>query len=82
MPDGSYYKPDGAYTPAARAATEMRKLCVAGPASFYEDLLRSSEAVNAFTNNAPYASIFRERLIRLDPRMRSIRQTFHPLYPA
>jgi iron complex transport system substrate-binding protein len=47
--------------------TEMRKLYVAGPASFYEDLLRDSGAANAFTNDAPYASISREGLIRLDP---------------
>ncbi|MDR1650465.1 MAG: helical backbone metal receptor [Synergistaceae bacterium] len=47
--------------------TEFRRLHVAGPKSFYDDLLERSGARNAFTDEVAYASITREGLMRIDP---------------
>jgi iron complex transport system substrate-binding protein len=47
--------------------TSFKKLYVAGPRSFYGDLLRESGVRNAFETDVPYAQIAREGLLRLDP---------------
>jgi iron complex transport system substrate-binding protein len=47
--------------------TSFKNIYVAGPKSFYENLLNESGASNVFTLNAPYANISREGLMRLDP---------------
>ncbi len=49
------------------ADTGMKALYVAGPKSFYQDLLREAGAENAFTQDVPYAQISREGLLRADP---------------
>ena len=45
----------------------LRQVYVAGRGSFYEDLLTSAGAVNAFPGDAAYARVSREGLLRLDP---------------
>ncbi|GHV45962.1 putative ABC transporter substrate-binding lipoprotein YvrC [Synergistales bacterium] len=45
----------------------FRAIYVAGPLSFYNNLLAEAGAENAFTGNVPYANISREGLIRIDP---------------
>lgn len=45
----------------------LKKLYVAGPKSFYNDLLKESRAVNAFSKDVPYAQLSREGLLRIDP---------------
>ncbi|MDR1020465.1 MAG: ABC transporter substrate-binding protein, partial [Synergistaceae bacterium] len=45
----------------------FRKVYVAGPRSFYEDLLRRSGAANAFPDDVPYAGVSQEGLLRMDP---------------
>ncbi|GHV32616.1 hypothetical protein FACS1894167_15610 [Synergistales bacterium] len=47
--------------------TSFKKVYVAGPRSFYENLLKESGARNAFEKDVPYAQIAREGLLRLDP---------------
>jgi iron complex transport system substrate-binding protein len=49
------------------ADTSFRQIFVAGPRSFYENLIAEAGAVNAFTQNVPYANISREGLMRIDP---------------
>jgi iron complex transport system substrate-binding protein len=43
------------------------KIYVAGPGSFYEELLADAGAVNAFSEDLPYAALSLEGLLRLDP---------------
>ena len=45
----------------------LRRIHVAGPRSFYDDLLTRAGAVNAYTGDAAYSQISREGLLRLDP---------------
>ncbi|GHS85148.1 ABC transporter substrate-binding protein [Synergistales bacterium] len=45
----------------------FKAVYVAGPLSFYGNLLAEIGAANAFTGNVPYANISREGLIRIDP---------------
>jgi iron complex transport system substrate-binding protein len=45
----------------------FKKTYVAGPRSFYEDLLNRSGAVNAYPDDVPYASVSQEGLLRMDP---------------
>ncbi|MDR1472892.1 MAG: helical backbone metal receptor [Synergistaceae bacterium] len=47
--------------------TSFKKVYVAGPRSFYNDLLTRSASVNAFPDDLPYASISQEGLLRIDP---------------
>jgi iron complex transport system substrate-binding protein len=47
--------------------TSFKKVYIAGPRSFYNDLLSRSAAVNAYTDDQPYASISQEGLLRMDP---------------
>jgi iron complex transport system substrate-binding protein len=47
--------------------TSFKGMYVAGPRSFYENLLAEAGTVNAFTRNVPYANISREGLMRIDP---------------
>jgi iron complex transport system substrate-binding protein len=45
----------------------FKKIYVAGPRSFYDELLADAGAKNAFTGDAPYAALSLEGLLRLDP---------------
>jgi iron complex transport system substrate-binding protein len=45
----------------------FKKTYVAGPRSFYDDLLNRSGAVNAYPDDLPYASVSQEGLLRMDP---------------
>jgi iron complex transport system substrate-binding protein len=47
--------------------TSFKKVYVAGPRSFYDDLLTRSAAVNAYPDDLPYASVSQEGLLRIDP---------------
>jgi iron complex transport system substrate-binding protein len=46
---------------------EFRRAHIAGPKSFYNDLLERCGAVNVFTDETAYASVTREGLMRLNP---------------
>jgi len=48
-------------------AEDLRKICVAGRAAFYDDLLVRAGAVNAYDRDVAYAYISREGLLRIDP---------------
>ncbi|MDR3165382.1 MAG: helical backbone metal receptor [Synergistaceae bacterium] len=45
----------------------FKKIYVAGPRSFYEELLSDAGAKNAFSGDLPYAGLSLEGLLRLDP---------------
>ncbi|MDR1482189.1 MAG: helical backbone metal receptor [Synergistaceae bacterium] len=45
----------------------FKRIYVAGPRSFYNDLLNEAGTANAFEEDLPYASISLEGLLRLDP---------------
>jgi iron complex transport system substrate-binding protein len=45
----------------------FRKVYIAGPLSFYNDLLDRCGAVNAYSDDLPYASVSQEGLLRMDP---------------
>jgi iron complex transport system substrate-binding protein len=47
--------------------TTFKKVYIAGPRSFYNDLLTRSAATNAYTDDLPYASVSQEGLLRMDP---------------
>jgi iron complex transport system substrate-binding protein len=47
--------------------SELKKIHVAGRGSFYDDLIKRSGAVNAYAEDAAYAQISREGLLRTDP---------------
>ncbi|MDR1019884.1 MAG: helical backbone metal receptor [Synergistaceae bacterium] len=47
--------------------TSFKKTYVAGPRSFYNDLLNRSAAVNAYPDDLLYANVSQEGLLRMDP---------------